>query len=93
MGPRRMAGAGGGDAQDLLDRLPPLTLAEIKPGDAVMIASTKGKDPMRVTAIAFVSGVEAFLTAAPAQAMQRAGGVPTSLGLPSGALDVGIGLP
>ncbi len=94
----RMAGAGGGAASagaagdDLLDRLPPLTLAELKPGDAVMVASTTGKDPARVTAIAFVSGVEAFLTAPPA-GMQRAGAAQgTSLGMPGG-MDIGIGLP
>lgn len=91
-----MRGAGGpgrigGEGQDLLDRLPPLTATELKPGDAVMLVSTAGKDPSRVTAIAFVSGVEAFLTAP--QVAQRPGAPAQSLGLPGGALDMGIGLP
>lgn len=84
----------GGDARDILDRLPPLALSELKPGDAVMLVSTIGKDPSRVTAVAFVSGVDAFLRAAPAQGRMAQGPMPgVSLGLPGGALDMGIGLP
>ena len=82
----------GGD--DLLDRLPPLTLAEVKPGDAVLVFSTAGKDPARATAIAFVSGVEPFLAAMQAMASLRGGSLPgQTLGMPGGALDMGIGLP
>ena len=82
----------GGD--DLLDRLPPVTLAEIKAGDTVLVFSTAGKDPTRATAIAFVSGVEAFLQAMQAMASVRGGPAPgMTLGLPGGALDMGIGLP
>ncbi len=82
----------GGD--DLLDRLPPLTLAEVKPGDAVLVFSTAGKDPARATAIAFVSGVEPFLAAVQAMASLRGGSLPgQTLGMPGGALDMGIGLP
>lgn len=86
-------GGGGGGGEDLLDRLPALTVAELKPGEAVMLTSTQGKDPARVTAIALVSGVEPFLNA-PARPIQRgpeAAGT-QSLGLPGG-LDIGVGLP
>lgn len=83
---------GGGDFQDMLERMPPLTLAELKPGDVIAISSTAGADPTRLTAITLVSGVDAILTA-----MQRMSGArrgpSLSTGLPSGVLDFGIGLP
>jgi hypothetical protein len=40
-----------------------LTLAELKPGDAVIVASTTGADPSRITAITLLAGVEPLLTA------------------------------
>jgi hypothetical protein len=58
-GPR----GGGGDIQQMLERMPPLTLAELKPGDAVIVASTTGADPSRITAITLLAGVEPLLTA------------------------------
>jgi hypothetical protein len=58
-------GAGGGDINQMLDRLPPLTLSEIKPGDAVMVSTTQGSDPGRVSAIMLLAGVEPLLTASP----------------------------
>ena len=58
-----------------------------------MLVSTAGKDPSRLTAIAFVSGVEPFLTAPPEGGRREGGGGGLSLGLPGNALDIGIGLP
>jgi hypothetical protein len=59
-------GAGGsGDLQQILERMPPLSLAELKKGDAVIVSSSKGPDESSVTAFAFVAGVEPFLAAAP----------------------------
>lgn len=52
---------GGGDLQEMFDQLPAVTLAELKAGDSVIISSTKGADPSRVTAIAIVSGVGPLL--------------------------------
>jgi len=51
----------GGDLQEKFDQLPAFTLQELKPGDAILISSTKGADPARVTAIAVVSGVGPLL--------------------------------
>jgi hypothetical protein len=50
----------------MLDRLPAMPLAELKAGDAIMISSTTGADPARVTAIMLLAGVEPLLTASPA---------------------------
>jgi hypothetical protein len=92
-GGERMRPEGGGDFQDMLERMPPVTLAEIKPGDVIAVSSTAGADPSRLTAITLVTGVDAILTAmarGPAGARR-----PTNLstGLPSGVLDFGIGQP
>ena len=52
---------GTGDLQEMFDRLPTFTLAELKAGDSILISSTKSADPARVTAIAVVSGVGPLL--------------------------------
>ena len=63
--PARGPGGGGGDLEQMLERQPALDLAELKPGDALIIASTAGADPNRVTAITLLAGVEPILTSAP----------------------------
>ena len=52
---------GTGELQDVFDQLPTFTLQELKPGDSILISSTKGTDPTRITAIAIVSGVAPLL--------------------------------
>jgi hypothetical protein len=52
---------GTGDLQETFEQLPAFTLAELKAGDSILISSTKGADPARVTAIAIVSGVAPLL--------------------------------
>jgi len=70
-------GAGGGsglrqggpsDFQQMLMRLPAVTLADLQKGDAVMIVATEGSASEPSTAIILLSGVEPILTAAPSQA-------------------------
>ena len=56
-------GGAGGDFQQLLNRLPASTLADLQKGDAVMIVSTEGNTSEAVTAITLLSGVEPLLTA------------------------------
>jgi Cu/Ag efflux protein CusF len=55
---------GGMDFQQALERMPALTLAELKPGDALIVSSTKGADISEATAIVVVAGVEPLLTSA-----------------------------
>ena len=52
---------GSGDLQEMFDQLPAVTFAELKAGESIIISSTKGADPARVTAIAIVSGVGPLL--------------------------------
>jgi len=76
-------GAGGGDLQQILERMPPLSLSELKKGDAVIVSSSKNPGDSAITAFSFVAGVEPFLAAAP-----RSGG---QVNLGSWNLDVGGG--
>jgi hypothetical protein len=100
--PQREGGAGGPggmrrggfDVQAMLERLPQTTLAELKPGDVIIVSSTTGADPTRVTAINVIAGADALLAmmqTRPQQQQQSAGGN-VGTGLPAG-LDFGIGLP
>jgi hypothetical protein len=91
-GRRRMGGGGGLDLQEMLERMPAMTIEELKPGEMVIVSSTAGADPSHATAIALVTGVEVLLQS-PAGQPRTGGGQGTSLGLPSGALDIGIGSP
>lgn len=62
-------GHGGGDLQQILSRLPMMTLGDFQKGDAVILVSTGGSAE-GVTAITMVGGVEPILTASPgSQAM------------------------
>jgi hypothetical protein len=72
--------APGKDLQEMFDQLPALSLAELKPGESILISSTKSADPARVTAIAVVSGVGPLL-----QSSQ--GGRPAAVSL--GAMSLG----
>ena len=65
MGGRRM------DPGKMMERIPTITLAELKAGDAIMVSSSGMKDGM-VNAISLVAGVEPLLTA-PTKPGQAAG--------------------
>jgi hypothetical protein len=86
--PAQMPGGGGGmrrggmDFQDMLERMPPLKLDELKAGDAIMLSSTNGADPASVTAINVLAGVEPLLTAAPQGGQQIFGNWNFDIGLP-----------
>jgi len=54
--------AAGGDLQQLIDRSPAITVADLKAGDAIVVESTVGAAAGRVTAITLVAGVEPILT-------------------------------
>jgi hypothetical protein len=77
-------GAGGApDFQQMLGRMPSVTLSDLHKGDAVMIVATQGTPSTGATAITLLSGVEPILQAAPngSQAMMLA---PWSLSAPGG---------
>ncbi|MDT4967523.1 MAG: hypothetical protein QOJ64_2260 [Acidobacteriota bacterium] len=80
--------AGGFDIQRMIDNLPATTLAELKPGGMVLLLSTAGADPTRVTAITLVAGVEPIF----AMLQARQGG-PVNRPPNLGTINLGIGGP
>ncbi len=53
------------DVQQTLERAPVLDLAELKPGDPLIVVSTEGAKPSEVTAIEILADVEPILAARP----------------------------
>lgn len=54
-----------GNLQQMLQKMPALSLSELKAGEPLIIVSTEGVKPGQVTAIAILSGVEPILRAQP----------------------------
>jgi hypothetical protein len=75
------------DPTSAIEKLPRLSLADVKPGEAVILACTKGDDPSRVTAITLLAGVEPVLRAA------SRGGRTLDLGSWNLDLSMGVGVP
>ncbi len=65
-GPGGPGGGGGGmDLEQMIEKMPPLNLTDLKPGDALVISSTAGAQADKITAITLLAGVEPILTSAP----------------------------
>lgn len=100
-GGQRFGPQGGGnfDMQSMIERMPAVSVTDLKPGDMVIVLSTVGNDPSRATAISLVAGVEPLLNAVQArQQRQPGGGARRGAGGQSdlgdlGGLDLGIGMP
>jgi hypothetical protein len=82
----------GGGIDDMLERSPTITPADLKVGDIIALSSTKTADVARLKAIKLFAGVEPFLRAAQATGGRRGqgGGVEAGFSIPG--LD-GIGFP
>src|SRR6185369_7473640 len=89
-------GPGGGrpgfNINDMLERLPTISIADVKVGDTIIVSSTQGVDPSRLTAISLVAGADTLLAMlAPRPA---AGQAPNpAAGLGGSGISFGIGLP
>jgi hypothetical protein len=90
-------GPGGGahrvaDIQRLIENLPPVSLAELKAGQMIVVSSTVGADPSRVTAIQLVAGIEPLV----AMMSQRQGGRPAGgvgqITAAAGQINFGFGI-
>ena len=89
MGP----GAGGGmNIQDMMERLPTIAIADVKVGDTIIVSSTQGADPTRLTAISLISGADTLLNMLAARQQQATPGAPNPAG-GLGGIQFGIGLP
>jgi hypothetical protein len=79
--------------QDMLDRLPTISAADVKTGDTIIVSSTKGADPSRLTAITLISGADTLLAIMAPRPQAGAAQAPNpAAGLGSG-VTFGIGLP
>jgi hypothetical protein len=87
-GPR----GGGFNINDMLERLPTISVADVKVGDTIIVSSTQGVDPSRLTAIALVSGADTLLTMLAPRPQQGQAPNPAG-GLGGSGISFGIGLP
>ncbi|AEP13012.1 DUF5666 domain-containing protein [Chloracidobacterium thermophilum] len=81
--------AGGFDPAALIEFLPPLQLSELKPETKLLVLTTEGATPNRVTAITVVKGLDTLF----ARFARQAGGAAGVGGGGFGGLELGIGLP
>ena len=86
-------GGGGMNIQDLIERLPTIAIADVKVGDTIIVSSTKGADPTRLTAISLISGADTLLTMLAARQPQAGGQAAPNPASGLGAVQFGIGLP
>lgn len=94
-GPQGARPSGGGNMADMLEKLPVISINELKVGDTILLSSLPGADPTQLTAISLVSGVEPLLQMMAAR--QQQGGA-----RPQGGVDLngsfggmfgGVGVP
>jgi hypothetical protein len=86
-------GRGGFNINDMLERLPTISLADVKAGDTIIVSSTQGVDPTRLTAISLVSGADTLLTMLAPRPQPGQGTPNPAAGLGSSGITFGIGLP
>jgi hypothetical protein len=85
--PGGMARPGGGmDLGQMLERMPPGKLEDLKPGDTIVVSSTKGAKADEITAIMFLSNAGMLIQMA---AMQSSGGRSGAAGGMSGGMGGG----
>ena len=63
-------GGRGGNMADMLERLPTITINDLKVGDTILMSSLPGADPTQLVAIQLVSGAETLLAMAAARPQQ-----------------------
>ena len=92
-GPGGGGPAGARNINDMLERLPTISIADVKVGDTIIVSSTQGVDPTRLTAISLVAGADTLLAMlAPRPQPGQAAPNPAA-GLGSSGISFGIGLP
>jgi hypothetical protein len=99
-GPGRSSGPGGGarmgggmNIQDMLERLPTIAIADVKVGDTIIVSSTRGADPSRLTAISLISGADTLLNMLAARQQQQGGPATPNPSAGLGNIPFGMGLP
>ena len=80
---------GGATLQEMLERLPPMPIEELKTGDQIAVSSPKSRARGRLIAAVLLAGIEPLLQT---RARRGAGGV-EAVGLAPGTLDLELGVP
>ena len=80
---------------DLLERLPTISISELKIGDMIIMSSTETADPTKLTAFTMVAGVEPLLTMMAARQQGAGQARPAAVDLNSsfGGMFGGMGAP
>ena len=83
-GPARMfpGGARGGGIDEMLERFPTITAADLKAGDMIAVSSTKNGTLDKINAIKLLAGVEPFIRAAQASGQRGRGGADGNFNIP-----------
>ncbi len=85
----RIQGAGApsssGELQSAIEKLPRLNIADLKPGEAIILTCTNGDDPLSATAITLLAGAEPLF--------RSKGGKPLDLGSWNLDLNMSVGVP
>jgi hypothetical protein len=84
---------GGFNINDMLERLPTIAIADVKVGDTIIVSSTQGVDPTRLTAISLVSGADTLLAMLAPRPQPGQTAPNPAAGLRSSGISFGIGLP
>ena len=71
-GPQGGGMRGGGNMADLLERLPIISINDLKVGDTIIMSGLQGSDPTQLTAVSLVTGAETLFTMVAAR--QQTGG-------------------
>jgi hypothetical protein len=85
-------GSGAMNIQDTFERLPTIAIADVKVGDTIIVSSTRGADPTRLTAISLISGADRLLNMLAARQPQAGPSAPNPAG-GLGGIQFGMGLP
>ena len=63
----RPRGAGGRDISQMVERLPQISISDLKPGDELIISGGAGEDHSKLTAVNVIAGAEPLFASAPAR--------------------------
>jgi hypothetical protein len=69
-----MGGRNGGGIDEMLERFPTISAADLKVGDMIAVSSSRGDSIDRISAIKLLAGVEPFIRAAQASGGPRGQG-------------------
>jgi ribosomal protein L24 len=81
-GGARPGGQRAGGIDEMLERFPTISAADLKVGDIIAVSATKGTNLERITAIKLLAGVEPFIRAAQATTGGQRGQGSQSLNIP-----------